>query len=253
MNTLKHWFAGIRVYIAIAIVLVTFEVWWWASASYAGSDLAAIRIQQAYAWIAMALLAMALLIGPLLKVLTRLPFGAKMLLRDARRMLGIGAAWFGLLHAGISYVALFGAPNPLTLADVYQRSFLLGMAALIILLLMAFTSFDRAFVRMGKWWFRLHRLVYVVVIMAVLHAFMVGTHAIGLGVLITVGVTAGVLLGLHIYIILRDGRPTKLQVITISYAVLFTLALLNYGVSQRLGYNLLLKSHERETQASHEK
>lgn len=253
MNTLRYWFSGIRVYIAIAIFLVTFEVWWWADAAYGRSDLAAIRAQEAYAWIALILLAAAILIGPLLKVFTGMSFGAKMMLREARRILGIGAAWFGLLHAGISYVKLFGAPNPLTLADSYQWSFLLGVSALIILLLMAFTSFDRAFRGMGVWWFRLHRLVYAAVIMAVLHAFMVGVHAASLGVLVVIGATAGLLLGLHIYSILRQGKPTRLQIITISYAVLLAAAVLNYGITQYLGYNLLLKSHRQETHGAHEK
>jgi DMSO/TMAO reductase YedYZ heme-binding membrane subunit len=145
-------------------------------------------------------------------------------------------------------------PNPFSLADTYQQSFALGGIALIILLAMALTSFDRAFRGMGAWWFRLHRLVYAAVLLAVLHAFMIGSHATDLAFLIALGVVGALLGGLHIYsmVSMRAARPSKLQIVTVTYAVLFFVAIINYGVTQRLGYNLLLQNHQQGTGQYHE-
>ncbi len=245
IKQLKEWTKGVRLYIALAAVLIAAEVWWWATAVYGSSNLATIRMQEVYAWLALGLMTVAVFIGPTLKLFPKLP--GKGLLRDARRMLGISGAGFAALHVGIAYIALFKLPNPTTLADSYQKAFLLGAVALVILLLMAFTSFDRAFHKMGIWWFRLHRLVYVALLLALLHAFMIGSHAVGWPALITVALAAVVLLAFHVILMLRHERPGNLQVITITYAVLFAAAVLNYGLSQHLGYNILLNSHKEDT------
>ena len=67
-KTLDHWLGGIRVYIGIGIVLATFEAWWWTQTSFGGSDLAIIRLQETYAWIALGLLLTAMFIGPIFVV-----------------------------------------------------------------------------------------------------------------------------------------------------------------------------------------
>lgn len=241
---LKNWFVGIRLYIALAILLITLQAWWWARVTYgglSGSNVATIRLQEVYAWTSLGFLLFALLIGPALKVFPRLP--GKMLLRDARRMIGIGAAWFALLHAVLSYDALFRWPNPATLAQVYQRSLALGLLALIVLLLMALTSFNAAMRRMGPWWFRLHRLVYVAALAALLHAFMVGTHTAQLGAVLVVAVSSAILLALYIAQLFRGEPPSSLQIITVTLLTVLLVAIINYDLTQYLGYNILLKGH----------
>ena len=241
-KTLTTWIHGIRLYIAGGIFLVTLETWWWAHATYAGSILQPTRLEEAYAWYALTLLFIAVSIGPLYKLFPRLP--AASMLRDARRMIGIGAAWFGSLHATIAYVELFKNANPLHLPAEYQRAFVLGVIALVILLAMAFTSFDRAFKGMGIWWFRLHRLVYLAVIVALLHAFMIGVHATTWTVLIILTAATASLLISHFYLdLIRNAKPSWWQLLTISYAFLLLVAVFNYGYGQRLGYNPIEGKH----------
>lgn len=104
---LRHWLAGIRLYIAVATVVIAAEVWWWATVAYGGGTVTVIRAEEAYAWLALVALIVAVLIGPALKVFPGLP--GKAMLRDARRMIGIAAAVFASLHAAISYIRLFQA------------------------------------------------------------------------------------------------------------------------------------------------
>jgi len=239
----KHWLAGIRLYIGVATVLVAADVWWWAQVSFGGGTIAVVRAEEVYAWLALAILVAALVIGPLLKIEPNLP--GKPLLRDARRLLGVSAAVFATLHVGISYVALFHAANPFSLASVYQKAFGLGVVALVVLLAMAFTSFDRAFMGMGIWWFRLHRLVYVALLLAVMHAFMVGSHASSAPALLFIGWVAVLLLGMHITVVARRGvQPTNWQLVTLACTALFALAIFNYGLTQHLGHNILLHWHD---------
>jgi DMSO/TMAO reductase YedYZ heme-binding membrane subunit len=238
INTLRYWLEGIRFYIGCAIVLTTVIVWWWSHVLYSGTNLAMIREQEVFAWLAVGMFMLAIMIGPFLKVFSELP--GKQILFDARRLIGIGAAWFGLLHAGVTYASQFRWANPFSLADMYLRSLLLGVTALIIFLLMAFTSFDRAMQGLGIWWYRLHRLIYAAAFLAVLHAFMIGTHATGQYALIIVGILGSLLLGMHIYLVLKQPNPSKTQIITVILAVIFALAVFNYGLSQHLGYQPLL-------------
>ena len=244
MKTLRYWAAGIRLYIALAGIVLAAEIWWWSYAVYGSSTQGVIRMQEIYAWTAVGLLVSALSIGPLLKIAPHLP--GKQLLRDARRMLGVMAAAFAVLHAMINYVGLFGAANPLQLAPAYQRSFLLGAGALVILLLMAATSFDAAFRMMGIWWFRLHRLIYGAGLMVLMHAFMIGSHASSLLTFSTLAVATILLLGVHSFFVVRQERPPYVQVISVTLSVVFAVAILNYGLTKYLGYNILLDLHNTE-------
>jgi methionine sulfoxide reductase heme-binding subunit len=246
-TTLNHWRQGIRLYIGCATALVTLEVWWWASVSYSGSILFATRIEEVYAWLALGLIVLAISIGPVYSVWPRLP--GRRLLADGRRLFGVSGAWFASLHATIAYVALFKTANPLSLPQNYQQSFALAALALLILLAMAFTSFDRAFRGMGIWWFRLHRFVYLAVLLSLLHAFMIGSHATQWPTLIILTLAAIGLLGLHSYIaFVRAERATIWQLLAIGAAAILLIAILNYGYGQKLGYNPIEgKQHHRRT------
>ena len=90
-----------------------------------------------------------------------------------RRMLGLFVYFYGVLHA-MSYV---GFDMGLVLADVFKdvgkRPFILvGFAAFLLLTPLAATSFNRAIRAMGAArWQMLHRLVYPVAGLALLHFF----------------------------------------------------------------------------------
>lgn len=171
----QTWLSGIRFYIALGIVAITLEAVWLTQSLYGSSNLATIRLEETFGWLSIGFLSTALLIGPLLAVFGQLP--GRKLLFESRRLFGIGTAWFALLHGLITYVGQFKSVNPLEIPFTYQRAFLVGGVALVILLALAATSFDRALTVMGVWWLRLHRLVYVAAAFAVLHVVLIGVHA----------------------------------------------------------------------------
>lgn len=116
---------------------------------------------------AMRFLCLALAITPL-RILTHTPTLARF-----RRMMGLFVYFYVTLHL----LCYSGFDQGFELTDIAQdtakRPFILvGMLAFGILTLLAATSFHRA-VRWlgGKRWQKLHRLVYAVAVLAVLHFF----------------------------------------------------------------------------------
>lgn len=233
-NTLRHWLGGIRLYIAAGIVLLTYQLWHWNAITYKGnSELLASHLHESFGWVALIWLTAALAIGPAYRLFPKLP--AKLVMRDARRMLGIGAAWFASLHAGVAYIVSFQAANPLSLAPYYQKGMLLGAFSLIILLSMAFTSFDGAMRTMGPWWFKLHRLIYAGAILAIWHAMSIGVHATGIPALISVVGASVILFVMHIQVVLRQEKPiTELQILSLCLVGVAIIILSNYGLQLHL-------------------
>ena len=235
-KTLNHWLHGVRFYIAIAIGLLSLEIWWWASASYGGSSLFAIRLEETYAWSSVIFLSAALLIGPFFSIFRNLP--GRFVAYDARRLLGIGAAWFASLHIGIAYLSLFKLANPLHVPGHYRQAFIFGGIAWLILLAMAFTSFDAAFRGMGKWWFRLHRLVYVAATLTLFHAFTVGSQATQPLVMTMLGLMAGLLIGLHSFAMIKKGDGLTIRQLSTVAAMTAVLVLVfSFGYSKRSQYS----------------
>ena len=99
-------------------------------------------------------------------------FGLPGLLRH-RRALGVTAFIYGLLH----FLAYAWLDKGLVLddivRDVLKRNFILvGVLALILMTPLALTSFNRAIKALGgKRWQALHRLVYAVALLGLLHFY----------------------------------------------------------------------------------
>jgi sulfoxide reductase heme-binding subunit YedZ len=90
-----------------------------------------------------------------------------------RRMLGLFTFFYGLLHF-LAYAWLdMGLQANDILRDVVRRPFILaGTAALLLMVPLAATSFNRAIRALGAVrWRRLHRAVYGVAGLAILHFF----------------------------------------------------------------------------------
>src|SRR5947208_8574916 len=90
-----------------------------------------------------------------------------------RRMLGLFAFFYGLLHL-MTYVAFDRFFHLETIpGDVATRPFIaIGMTAFFLMLPLAITSTDKMVKRLGgKHWARLHRIVYVSGIFGVLHYY----------------------------------------------------------------------------------
>ncbi len=113
------------------------------------------------------LLCLVLLVTPL-RTISKTPQLARF-----RRMLGLFIYFYALLHL-LAY-SWFDMSFILTdiIEDIPKRPFILvGFSAFLLLTPLAFTSFNRAIKTLGaKRWQMLHKLVYVIAILAVLHFF----------------------------------------------------------------------------------
>jgi len=92
---------------------------------------------------------------------------------DYRRMLGLFAFFYATLHL-TSYVTLdqfFSWPD--IWADILKRPFItVGMISFLLLIPLAATSNRYSFRHLGKYWQRLHRLIYFITAGVILHFFM---------------------------------------------------------------------------------
>src|SRR2546423_3987055 len=91
-----------------------------------------------------------------------------------RRMLGVFAFFYGLLHL-LTYVAFDRFFRLTTVpGDIVKRPFIaIGMTAFFLMLPLAITSTDAMIKRLGgKRWARLHRVVYAAAVLGVLHYYM---------------------------------------------------------------------------------
>ena len=113
---------------------------------------------------AIALLVLSLACTPLTTLL-----GWRELLKR-RRALGLYAIMYAVLHVIIFVDLDNGLAWSLLTQTVIQKSYILyGMAAFLLLIPLAMTSFDIWKVRLGKNWKRLHQIVYFTAPIAVLH------------------------------------------------------------------------------------
>ena len=87
-----------------------------------------------------------------------------------RRMLGLFAFFYATLHM-LTWVVLVSFFDVRTMIEgVTMRPFItIGMATFLILLVLAATSNQAAIRRLGRRWQKLHRLVYLAAIGAVVH------------------------------------------------------------------------------------
>ncbi len=113
-------------------------------------------------------LSLTVAITPLRKI-----FGVNSVVK-LRRMLGLFAFFYGSLHL-LTYIWFDRGFNLISVGpDVLKRPFILaGMVAFLLMVPLAITSTNEMVKRLGgKRWARLHRLVYLSVIAAVIHFWM---------------------------------------------------------------------------------
>jgi methionine sulfoxide reductase heme-binding subunit len=113
--------------------------------------------------------ALAGLLLSLLPTTVRVLSGWPGLLR-VRRILGLYAVFYALIHFAIFLGLDYALDLGLALQGVRQSPFVLaGGAALLLLLPLAVTSTDGWIRRLGRTWRHLHRLTYLAAALAVLH------------------------------------------------------------------------------------
>lgn len=143
---------------------------------------------------------MTLAITPL-RVLARQPAIARL-----RRMLGLFTFFYASLHF-LCYAWLdMGFDLQAAAVDIPKRPFaLVGFTALVLMLPLAATSFNRAIRWLGAArWQRLHRLVYAVALLGVLHFFWMRASKNNLGEVFVYALVVAALLGWRV--VRRIGR-----------------------------------------------
>ena len=139
---------------------------WGAVANTLGANPAEALIRGTGDWV-LRFLCITLAVTPL-----REAFGLSALAR-LRRMLGNFAFFYGVLHF-TSYAWLdMGLDLAGIVADIPKRPFILvGTLALLLMASLAATSFNRVIKAMGAArWKRLHRAVYAIILLGLLHFF----------------------------------------------------------------------------------
>ena len=134
----------------------------------------------------------------------RVVFGLSALARF-RRMLGLFVYAYVCLHL-LSYAWFDMGFDPMDMArDIAKRPFILvGFIAFLLLTPLALTSFNRAIKAMGaRRWQQLHRAVYLVAGLAILHFFWMRAGKNNFGEVLLYAVILGVLLAWRLWRRLR--------------------------------------------------
>jgi methionine sulfoxide reductase heme-binding subunit len=118
-----------------------------------------------------------------------------------RRMVGLFTFFYGCLHF-LAFAWLDqGFDAAAIVKDIYKRPFILvGTAALLTMLPLAATSFNRAIKALGaKRWQALHRLVYATALLGVLHFFWMRAGKRNFGEVAIYAAIIGVLLAWRVW------------------------------------------------------
>lgn len=87
-----------------------------------------------------------------------------------RRMLGLFALYYALLHLASYLIFILGLDFSRFFAELLKRPYItVGLPAFLILLVLGFTSTQSMMRRLGKNWIKLHRLIYLALLLAWVH------------------------------------------------------------------------------------
>ena len=87
-----------------------------------------------------------------------------------RQMLGLFALFYGVLHLLSYLIFILGLDFSRLVSETLKRPYItVGFPALLILIVLGITSTQKMMRRLGKNWVKLHRLVYLALILAWIH------------------------------------------------------------------------------------
>lgn len=144
-----------------------------------------------------------------LRILSKTPTLARF-----RRMLGLFVYFYGFLHL-LSYGWLDMGLDPSEIVkDIIKRPFILvGFTSMLLLTALAATSFNRAIRSLGgKRWQQLHRLIYLVAALAVLHFFWMRSGKNDFGEVIVYALILGTLLGWRLFHFIATKRSISARI-----------------------------------------
>ncbi len=197
MNKFSTLLANSRFYILAGSLLLSIFLASYLRLHIPDDRLYYIRLEQIFGFISVVFLYIAVVLTPASKLIGKKPWLQQVLF--ARRAVGVSAAYFAALHVYLVMVEQIGGFSGLSLLPTrFKVSFALGTLALIILLLMAATSFDKVITFMTfQRWKQLHRLVYLAGLVIIVHVWLIGTHAEKPSVRIAGFATLGLLFALE--------------------------------------------------------
>jgi sulfoxide reductase heme-binding subunit YedZ len=122
-----------------------------------------------------------------------------------RRALGLLTFYYVLFHFLTYFILDRGMNLSVIAVDIFKRPYIIvGMVAFVCLIALAVTSSNRAIRALGRGWSMLHRLVYLIAALGVIHFFMaVKSWPPRPFVYATI---IGVLLAYRLYTFIRDQR-----------------------------------------------
>ena len=149
-------------------------------------------------------LCLTLLVTPLRRMT-----GLNWLLR-LRRLLGLYVFFYAFLHflCFLWFDHFFELEE--MVKDIVKRPFIaVGFAAFVLLVPLAVTSSDRLMRQLGRWWGRLHRLIYGVALLAVLHFWWMKSGKNNLPEPMIIALVMVLLLGSRVVFIWRARRTPE--------------------------------------------
>jgi sulfoxide reductase heme-binding subunit YedZ len=141
---------------------------------------------------ALRFLLIALAMTPLRQIFNQIEFTRH------RRMLGLFAFFYATLHMCVWLTFLLQFRWGAVVEEILERPYItIGFAAYVILFALGVTSPKVVVRKLGRSWKRLHRLVYLAGILAIIHLLWISRLDIGEAVFY--GVVLAVLLGYRVY------------------------------------------------------
>ena len=135
---------------------------------------------------------------------------AKTKMTSLRRLLGLYVFFYAFLHflCFLWFDHFFDLEE--MVKDIVKRPFIaVGFAAFVLLVPLAVTSSDRLMRQLGRWWGRLHRLIYGVALLAVLHFWWMKSGKNNLQEPMIIALVMVLLLGSRVVFIWRARRPPE--------------------------------------------
>jgi sulfoxide reductase heme-binding subunit YedZ len=162
--------AGKIVYFLAAVLLVLALFF-----SFTDNGVNTTLLANSNGFLAFTFVSLALAVTPLRRVFPA--FSLNQVLIKGRRALGVSAFVFALLHYSTHFLFTFsGKIEAVLFANTLtSNGFIAGYGAFAIFFLLFLTSTDYAVRKLGKNWFKLHKIVYLSYPLIIWHAVNVGT------------------------------------------------------------------------------
>lgn len=139
-------------------------------------DFRTISLTRSLAVLSGVYLYLTLLIGPIAHLYTSRTWVPVII--KARRSMGISAWIFGGVHGFVAFFYQLGGVEGLPfLSNRYLFAISLGWISFILMTILAITSFDSMIAQLGaRRWKWIHRAIYVIGMLTLGHAFLMGSH-----------------------------------------------------------------------------